>query len=335
MKPTLLDCTLRDGGNQNDWRFTREDAARIVTGLDAGRVDVIEVGYRGGSGSADTSTAGECALSAAAYLRALPRPTHSRLAVMVVPTVCPPQEMDDLVACGIDIVRIAAYPWNIDGVGEHVRRARGLGLTVGVNLMAASYVDEDDLRRAAALVGDLAPDVFYLADSFGALNPDSVAARLTLVREQCDSELGFHGHDNLGLAAANALAALDTGATWIDASLRGMARGAGNLVTERAAALLCSWERFDVGIELAAVCEAGEYVGREVLPEPMPLGVAEIAAGVNDHHYYYVPHIAQASSEHGLDPWEVGRALGRRRPRGVKAAEVGRACDDIAHAGRR
>lgn len=331
MRPTLLDCTLRDGGNQNDWRFTRRDAKTIVAGLDAGRVDVIEVGYRGGSGSADMSTAGESALSPASYLRALPRPAHARLAVMVVPTVCPPEAVEDLPACGVDMVRLASYPWNIGEIGEHVRRARGIGLTVGVNLMAASYADADDLRRAATVVGHLDPDVFYLADSFGAMNPDSVAERLALVSEHCGCALGFHGHDNLGLAAANALAAIDAGATWIDASLRGMARGAGNLVTERAAALLASWERFDVDFDVGAVCETAEYVAREVLPEPMPLGADEIAAGFNDHHYHYVAHIAAATRDCDLDPWQVGRAVGRRRPRGVRAADVREACDDVLH----
>ncbi|MFE0461436.1 hypothetical protein ACFW1A_19525 [Kitasatospora sp. NPDC058965] len=329
MRPVLLDCTLRDGGNQNDWQFTGRDVATVVATLDRARVDIIEVGYRGGSGSRSSATAGASAHCTPQYLAALPATEHAELAVMVVPTVCPVTALADLPDSPVSLVRIAAYPWHAAGVPGYVAAARDLGLRTSVNLMAVSYTTPAELVAVAREIAREAPDVTYLADSFGALHPDQVRERVELVGAELGTPIGIHAHNNLGLAAANALAALDAGASYLDASLCGMARGAGNLATEQAAAFLTAWPRFETGVDVAAVAEAARYVADEVLPRPMPVGRDEIAAGLNDHHYYYLPHIERAARRFGLDPWLVGRRLGRLRPHGVEPELVEAACREL------
>lgn len=329
MKPVLLDCTLRDGGNQNDWHFTDTDVRTIVSTLDAARVDVIEVGYRGGSGSKSSATAGPSAQCTPEYLAALPETSHAELAVMVVPTVCPISALADLPDSPVSMVRIAAYPWDVQRVPEYVRAVRELGLRPGVNLMAVSYTDLDQLARIASTVRSELPDLLYVADSFGALTPDSVRERVELLVENVGTPVGVHAHNNLGLATANALAALDAGATWLDASLCAMARGAGNLATEQAAAFLTAWPKYETHTDLAAVCEASEYVAEHVLPRPMTVRRAEIAAGVNDHHYYFQDRIDKISAQHGLDAWAVGRSVGAARPRKVSDVTVTDICTQL------
>lgn len=107
---------------------------------------------------------------------------------------------------------------------------------------------------------------------------------------------------------------MEAGATRLDASLCAMARGAGNLATEQAAAFLTAWPAYETHTDLPAICEASEYVAEQVLPRPMTVRRAEIAAGVNDHHYYYRGRPEKAAARHGLDPWEVGRRIGAVRP---------------------
>ncbi|WP_219687266.1 hypothetical protein [Streptomyces anatolicus] len=330
MKPVLLDCTLRDGGNQNDWQFTPTDVHTVVSTLDAARVDVIEVGYRGGSGSRGSSTAGPTAHCTPEFLAALPPTSHAELAVMVVPTVCPVEAMADLPDSPISMVRVAAYPWNIDGVPEYVRAARSLGLRTTVNLMAVSYADLDQLAEIAAKVRSELPDVMYVADSFGSLTPDGVRERVEFLAGRLDCPIGIHAHNNLGLATANALAAMDAGATWLDASLCAMARGAGNLATEQAAAFLTAWSAYETHTDLPAVCEAAEYVAEQVLPRPMTVRRAEIASGINDHHYYYQDRLEKAAARYGLDPWEVGRRIGLARPRKVLDDVTETVCQEMS-----
>lgn len=329
LRPVLLDCTLRDGGNQNNWCFSAGDVATIVTTLDEAGIDIIEVGYRGGSGSADTSAAGAAAQCDAAYLAALPTVRNAELAVMVVPSVCPAEAMADLAGSPIGLVRIASYPWDFQAVPGYVAAVRRLGLRAGVNLMAASYVDLDELATIAKTIAGAEPDVVCIADSFGALTPEDIAARFGVLRAELRCRIGLHGHNNLGLAAANALAALGAGATSLDASLCAMARGAGNLATEQAAAFLTASPRFACEVDLQAIGRAARYVAEQVLPRPMPVTGVEIAAGLNDHHYYYVPHIEAAAARHGLDAWEIGRRLGRLRPHAVRAEIVESVCQAI------
>jgi 4-hydroxy 2-oxovalerate aldolase len=329
MRPVLLDCTLRDGGNQNDWRFSPTDVRTIVSTLDRAGVDVIEVGYRGGSGSRAGATAGPSAHCSPEYLAALPETSHADLAVMVVPTVCPLTALADLPDSPVSIVRIAAYPWDVERVPEYVHAVRDLGLRPGMNLMAASYVKGEELTRIARSVRDEPPDLLYLADSFGSLTPGGVVERVGLLQDEVGLPLGVHVHNNLGLAAANALAALDAGAGWLDTSLCSMARGAGNLATEQAAAFLTALPGYETDTDLAVVCEASEYVAEQVLPQPMAVRRTQIAAGINDHHYYFQGRLDEIAARYGLDPWVIGRHLGASRPHTVSDETVADICAQL------
>lgn len=75
-------------------------------------------------------------------------------------------------------------------------------------------------------------DVIYLADSNGSMTPDRTARLVTTIHSVGQCHVGFHAHDNLGLAMSNSIAAVEAGASFIDSSLRGMGKGAGNLKLE-------------------------------------------------------------------------------------------------------
>jgi 4-hydroxy 2-oxovalerate aldolase len=248
---------------------------------------------------------------------------------MVVPTVCPISAMADLDRPDIDLIRIASYPWDVDRAHAYVDAAHELGARASVNLMALSYVDEQELGAIARSFVRTGPDIFYVADSFGALTTVEIAKRISILRAELPCDIGIHAHNNLGLAAANALAGLDAGAAWLDASLCSMARGAGNLATEQAAAILASHPDYTSNVDIPAILACARYVAEEVLPEPMKTGPDEIAAGLHNHHYYYLPLVAAASAEHGLDPYEVGHRLGLTMPHTVKHELVGEICKSL------
>jgi 4-hydroxy 2-oxovalerate aldolase len=329
MKPILLDCTLRDGGNQNNWNFTADDVRAIVSTLDSAGVDVIEVGYRGGSGSRDSSRSGPSAHSSPTYLTDLPEVRHALLAVMVVPTVCPVTQLQDLPDSPIGMVRIAAYPWDMGAVPRYIAAVHELGLLASVNIMAVSYASRAQLVDIANLIRAEQPDAVYVADSFGSLTPDDIRSRIALLAQELASPIGIHAHNNIGLATANAIAALDSGATWLDASLCAMARGAGNLATEQAAAFLTAWPKYETDVDVPLICRAADYVNDYVLPHPMLVRRPEIAAGLNDHHYYFQERIDRAADSLGHDAWRIGQLVGAIRPRKVHDDVVESACRQL------
>lgn len=326
----LLDTTLRDGGNQNKWHFAPEVVTRIVTELDESGVDVIEIGYRGGSGSNTANGLGPSAWCDADFLSSLPETRHATLAAMVVPKVCPLDDALTLADTGIELVRVAAYPWDIELAHSYVAALHDVGLAVSVNLMALSYVNELELGNIAeTFTGSSAPEVFYIADSFGALTPVQVRSLVETLSRATQARVGVHFHNNLGLAAANTLAALEAGATWVDGSLAGMARGAGNLPTEQAAAVLPCVTTTESSFDVVRIATLAEFVASEVVPAPMGTGRDEILSGLNNHHYYFQDAINQLSRTHGVDPRELGRRVGLARPRQVDHGLVSALADEI------
>lgn len=314
----LLDTTLRDGGNQNKWDFSTDAVARIITELDESGVHVIEVGYRGGSGSNVENGLGPSARCDAVYLASLPAVRRATLAAMVVPKVCALDDALSLSDTPVELVRVAIYPWDVALAPHYVAALHDVGLAVSVNLMALSYVDEAELADIAELFVEAStPDLFYVADSFGALNPARVASLVATLNSATPANVGVHFHNNLGLAAANTLAAMGAGATWVDGSLSGMARGAGNLPTEQAAVILSELTAAESSIDAVRIATVAEYVSSEVMPAPMRTGLDEIRSGLNNHHFYFQDAINRHSKTHDVDANELGRRVGRARPHRV------------------
>ncbi len=322
MSLKVLDCTLRDGGNCNQWHFTAAQVERIVSGLGESGVDFIEVGYRGGSGSNKAAGVGVTAHCPQGFLTSLPSAGDARLAVQAVPSVCPPRLLDDLTETSVKLVRVAAYPADFGEALAMIEHVKQINLEASLNLMSASYATAEQLGSMAAAAESAGADLFYIADSFGALTPDGTAQRIGAIVERTALPVGYHGHNNLGLAFANAVAAVRAGATWLDCSLCGMARGAGNLPTEQLVAAARRWPLLDLRAELTPILAAAEYVRTEILPEPMESGTAEIECGVFDLHFYYHPLIRAGAEESGIDRHLIAARLAARRPRGIDGGLV-------------
>lgn len=216
MKVQLIDCTFRDGGNFNNWLFTDNDINEVMENLDGAGIDIIEVGYRGGSGSNKAILVGQAAHCSKEFLERLPLTKQASLAVMVVPSSCPIKDLEDLDSKLVKWVRVASYPHNVKNALPYVEYLKSRGFNVGMNLMAASYSCTKDIQKIAKLGSEAGADVFYIADSFGALTPDDVSERIQSIVEVVSCPVGFHGHNNLGLAFVNTLEAIKSGASYID-----------------------------------------------------------------------------------------------------------------------
>jgi 4-hydroxy 2-oxovalerate aldolase len=152
--------------------------------------------------------------------------------------------------------------------------------------------------------------------------PAQVRRAVGQIAANTTSEVGVHFHNNLGLASANTLAAIDAGATWVDASLASMARGAGNLATEQAAAIFEAAGIAAPGVDPDHVARAADFVLAEVLDRPMRTSRNELLAGLNNHHYYFQEHINRIAAERDISARELGRRIGDARPKKVSHAFV-------------
>lgn len=235
----LLDCTLRDGGYYNAWDFDVGLAESYFEQLAQGGVNIIEVGFRF---TDQSQFYGPFAHTSEEFLATLNLPEGPVYGVMVNASdyLTDTWEEDfhrSFVPASespISLVRIAAHIRQIPQCGPMVARLKELGYMVGLNIMQISEASDEKIRELVRTIEEDFVDfeALYFADSLGNMRPDDVRRVVTLLREKSDKAIGFHGHDNISLGVTNSLSAIEAGATWVDATITGMGRGAGNTQTE-------------------------------------------------------------------------------------------------------
>lgn len=240
MIPDILDVTLRDGGYLNDFAFPLEDAQKIVSNMFRAGVRHVEVGYYRPRLGLDPMVPGpKCCRND--YLIALSRIREGvDLFVMVHRDDVQLDDYKALVDCGIKGVRLIVSTSDVSGMEDHIGAIRAVGLLCSVNLIRISQRTLESMIVHARLAEECGANWLYLADSNGSMFPDRVEEIFCEIGHEIRINLGFHAHDSLRLAFANALAAVRGGARLLDSSLGGMGKGAGNLTTEIIAAYLKS-----------------------------------------------------------------------------------------------
>ncbi len=235
----LLDVTLREVGLATDFDVSIADGLELLSGLARTSVDMAEIGYFRPALWDRPPSWESCPAEVLGKARAALGGTG--LAVFVHLGTVRPAELAVLRDEGVDLVRVGIGPLaDADRVRAFAEDLRACGLRFSVNAIRASKRSPDEARALAALAGEIGAEVLYVADSNGALYPAQVAELATAMSGGSDVALGLHAHDNLSLAFANALTALDHGVTWLDSCLGGAGKGGGNLSTERIALYLHS-----------------------------------------------------------------------------------------------
>jgi 4-hydroxy 2-oxovalerate aldolase len=240
MSIKILDCTLRDGGYYGDWDFNRSTVNRYLAAISMAKIDIVEIGFRF---LPQRKFLGPFAYSTDDYLNTLPLPDNITIAVMINASelINYKAGIDKAIetlfseksSSPVDIVRIATHVGDIEQCYFIAKALQELGYRVFLNLMQISSLDLKDISDIAQQIENWNYiEALYFADSFGNMNPESVATTVTTITTKWSGALGIHTHDNKGQALANSINAIEYGVTYIDSTLLGMGRGAGNAKTE-------------------------------------------------------------------------------------------------------
>lgn len=235
----LLDCTCRDGGYYNAWDFSQDLIESYLSSLAAVGVPRVELGFRSLKSS---GFKGACAYTTDRYLSSIAIPDSVQIAVMVNASELNSAEDGVTGALSalfspadsslVRIVRLACHAHEVSAVLDGVSWLKDHGYTVCLNLMQIAEQTADEVRNLARAVRRAPLDVLYFADSMGSLDPETTMNIVRVLRSEWNGLLGFHAHNNTGLAVSNSLAAAQAGVTWIDGTVTGMGRGPGNAPTE-------------------------------------------------------------------------------------------------------
>lgn len=307
----LTDSTLRDGSHAVAHQFTAAQVTEVVSRLDAAGVPVIEVSHGDGLGGSSfnygfSHTDEMDLLQAAVAAR-----TDARLAVLMLPGIGIREDLRRAHELGVDIARIATHCTEADISTQHLQLACELGMeTVGF-LMMAHMVSPEDLLEQARKMESYGADCVYVVDSAGAMTIDDARKRVALLKANLSCQVGIHAHNNLSLAVANSMAALEEGVDQIDGCTTGLGAGAGNCPTE---VLVAAMKRsgVDIGVDPMALVDVAEEVVRPIRPEQGIIDRDGLVLGYAGVYGSFLLHAKRAAQRYGVEAKDILLELGRR-----------------------
>lgn len=232
----LLDCTLRDGGNVVGKGFNAELTKLMIEGLIASNIKVIELGNCLGIGAYEAA-ASIAPCTDDEYLSMIRSYTdQAELGMFMGWKNGNEKNIHKAKDGGLHFLRVGANAGDGEMAYEAVQRVKEAGLCCRYSMMKAYILTPEELAEEAVMLEKAGLDEITIMDSAGTMMPDEVTAYVNAMTEKVRIPVAFHGHNNLGLSVANALAAQEAGAEVFDCGLLGMARSAGNCATELAAA---------------------------------------------------------------------------------------------------
>jgi 4-hydroxy 2-oxovalerate aldolase len=310
----ITDSCLRDGSHAKRHQFTEAEVRAIVTALDGAGVPVIEVSHGDGlAGSSFTygfSGTDERKLVAAA----VESTTRTKIAVLMLPGVAVKDDITAARDLGAAVCRIATHCTEADISVQHFEMARGLGLeTVGFLMMAHSQPPEF-LAKQARIMADAGCQCVYVVDSAGAMVLDQAGDRVAAVVAELggDAQVGFHGHENLGLGVANTILAIRAGATQADGCTRRFGAGAGNTPTEALVAV-CDRLGIRTGVDTYALFDAAEEVVLPAMDEECRLDRMALVMGYAGVYSSFLKHAYRIADRYSVSGTEILVEAGRRK----------------------
>lgn len=232
----VLDCTIRDGGLMNNHKFSTELVRKVYQAANEAGVDYIELGYKADESQFSRSEFGPMKFCSEKDIEEVVNGTEKRAKMSVMADIGR-FDPDVVIPCSeshIDMFRVASYVKDIDKAINLVNKLNGKGYETTINIMAVSHARERELDEALEQVErESAADVIYLVDSFGALYSEQIAHLAKKYRQLMPSkELGIHAHNNQQLAFANTIESIINHINYLDATVYGIGRAAGNCPLE-------------------------------------------------------------------------------------------------------
>ena len=311
-KILISDPTLRDGNHAVRHQLSRESFIAYCKAAESAGVPIVEVGHGNGLG-ASSMLVGECSLTDEDILSiSREHLVHARMAIHVIPGFCTiKNDLAKAVALGADVFRVGSHCTEADITGRHIEYARNAGKEAYGVLMMSHMASPSVLVEEAKKMESYGAEAIMIMDSAGAYLPDDVTQRIAALVDGLSIPIGFHGHNNLGMAIANSVAAVNAGATILDGSIRGFGAGAGNTQLEVLVAVLEKLG-FETGIDLYKILDAANLAEKEfnpIAPFSSPVSIVSGLAGVFSG---FAKQVSRTAQDYQVDPRDIFFALGKR-----------------------
>ncbi len=313
-KVMLHDMCLRDGMHAKREQISVEQMVKVATALDQAGVPMLQVTHGAGLGG-NSLQHGFALASNEEYLQAVvPKMTQAKVSVLLIPGLGTMQELQSAYDCGAQSVHVATHCTEADTAPQHIAYARNLGMDTTGFLMMAHLNDAKGLAEQGKLMEGYGAQTVFITDSAGHMLPQDVKDRVSALRDVLnpETEIGFHGHHNLGMGVANSIAAIEAGASRIDASVAGLGAGAGNTPLEVLAAV-CERMGIETGIKLFDLMDVAEEVIIPMMDHLVRIDRESLTLGYAGVYSTFVLPAKRAAERFGVPARDILVELGRKK----------------------
>lgn len=303
-KITINDVTLRDGMHAISHQYSVEQIAQLTRLLDDAGADIIEATHGDGLGGSSIQFGFSKESESDIISTAVANAKNAKIAVLLLPGVGTIDHLKNARDLGASVVRVATHCTEADVSEQHIKAGVSLGMDVVGFLMMSHRTTPENLLEEAKKMESYGAKTVYAVDSAGALTMDDVRRRVSIFKENLNVEIGFHAHNNLSLGVANSIAAIEEGATRIDASLAGMGAGAGNASLEQLVAVM---NKLNIphNIDLYKAMDAAEYVMKPMMVRPVQIDRLSLTLGYTGVYSSFLLFADRAGKEYGVDARDI------------------------------
>ena len=310
----LHDMTLRDGMHPKRHQMTLDQMTSIAQGLDQAGVPLIEVTHGDGLGGSSVNY-GFPLHTDEEYLGAvIPNMQQARVSALLIPGIGTADHLRMAHDLGVATIRVATHSTEADVSEQHIGLARKLGMDAVGFLMMSHMAAPEHILQQALLMESYGANCVYCADSAGYLLPEQVKERISLLRQQLrpETEIGFHAHNNLSMAVANSLVAIECGASRIDAAAAGLGAGAGNTQMEVLVAV-CARMGIGTGVDVFKIQDVAEDLVIPMMDHMIRIDRDSLTLGYAGVYSSFLLFAKRAALKYGLSARELLTELGRLR----------------------
>jgi len=309
----ISDPTLRDGNHAIQHQLTAEQIGAYCRLADQAQIPIVEVGHGNGIGASSLQL-GESKTSDEVALRtARENLKTSKLGIHCIPGFATiKKDLALAIEIGVDVVRVASHCSEADLTQRHIGFAREKGCTVYGVLMMSHMVSPSVLAEQAKKMETYGAEGIVIMDSAGNYLPENVTERIGVLTSEVGIPIGFHAHNNLGMAISNSIAALQAGATLLDGCTRGFGAGAGNAQLEVLVAVLQRMG-YTTGINFYKLLDAADFAEKELMKVVPTISSTSIVSGLSGVFSGFMKPVDRIAKQFHLDPRDLFFELGRRQ----------------------
>ena len=309
----FFDATLRDGSHAVRHQISKESIEDYCQAMDGTGIHTIIVGHGNGLGASSLQV-GLALLNETDMIQiARKNLERTKLGVYMIPGFGTIRDnLEPAIRDGVDVFKIGCHCTEADTTKQHIEFLRNRGKETYGILMMSHMASTEKLLEEAQKMQSYGAQGVILMDSAGAFTPEMVKRTISTLYDGLHIHVGFHAHNNMGIAVSNAYTAVLEGATIIDGTLRGFGAGAGNCQLEDVVALL-EKSGIRTGIDFYRMLDASEQVMPRIMEKDMGQDPFSIVSGQSGVFSAFRIPVLKAAKEFQVDARDILVELGRRK----------------------